>query len=151
MQRLRAGDYHEGKEGLLIYVPSKHSPSMAPAGKHAVTIYTVAPDRLKNGDWTSRREEFADKLVAEAEKHVPGLRAHTLTRLILTPDDFRLRTHQTHHSFGGVPPVMGNQPPANQTPIRGLWFIGSQSESGAGILNVVVGAQKVAKRILAGE
>jgi phytoene dehydrogenase-like protein len=151
VQRLRAGDYHEGKEGLLIYVPSKHSPSMAPAGRHAVTIYTVAPDKLRDGDWTSRREEFADKLIAEAEKHVPGLRAHTLTRLILTPDDFRKRTHQTHHSFGGVPPVMGNQPPANQTPIRGLWFIGSQSESGAGILNVVVGAQKVAKRILAGE
>jgi len=79
------------------------------------------------------------------------LRVHTLTRLILTPDDFRRRTHQMHHSFGGVPPVMGNQPPTNQTPIRGLWFIGSQSESGAGILNVVVGAQKVAKRILAGE
>lgn len=151
VQRLRAGEYHEGKEGLLIYVPSKHSPSMAPAGKHAVTIYTVAPDKLKEGDWTSRREAFADKLIAEAEKHIPGLRAHTLTRLILTPDDFRKRTHQTHHSFGGVPPVMGNQPPANQTPIRGLWFIGSQSESGAGILNVVVGAQKVAKRILAEE
>lgn len=151
VQRLRAGDYHEGREGLLIYVPSKHSPSMAPTGKHAVTIYTVAPDKLKEGGWTSRREEFADKLVAEAEKHVPGLRAHTLTRMILTPDDFRKRTHQTHHSFGGVPPVMGNQPPANKTPINGLWFIGSQSESGAGILNVVVGAQKVAKRILAGE
>ena len=151
VQRLRDGDYHEGREGLLIYVPSRHSPAMAPAGKHAVTIYTVAPDRLKNGDWTSRREEFADKLIAEAEKHIPGLRAHTLTRVILTPDDFRKRTHQTHHSFGGVPPVIGNQPPANKTPIPGLWFIGAQSESGAGILNVTAGARKVAKRILTGE
>jgi phytoene dehydrogenase-like protein len=103
------------------------------------------------GSWSARREELADKLVTEAEKHIPGLRAHTLTRLILTPEDFRLRTHQKHHSFGGVPPVMGNKPPAHKTPIHGLWFIGAQSESTGGVLNVMQGAQKVAKRILNGE
>jgi prolycopene isomerase len=151
VQRLRTGDYHEGKEGFLIYVPSLHSPSLAPAGKYAVTIYTVAPDTLAEGDWHSRREELADKLIAEAEAHIPGLRQHTVTSLILTPEDFRKRTHQKHHSFGGVPPVMGNKPPAHNTPIEGLWFIGAQSESTGGVLNVMLGAQKVAKRILKGE
>jgi all-trans-retinol 13,14-reductase len=150
VQRLRTGDYHEGKDGFLVYVPSLHSPSLAPAGKHAVTIYTVAPDTLANSNWSSRKEELADKLVAEAEVHIPGLRQHTLTRLILTPDDFRQRTHQKHHSFGGVPPVIGNKPPAHKTPIENLWFIGAQSESTGGVLNVMVGAQKVAKRILQG-
>jgi all-trans-retinol 13,14-reductase len=149
VQRLRTGYYHEGKEGFLIYVPSLHSPSLAPAGKHAVTIYTVAPDMLAEGTWASRKEELADKLVAEAEVHIPGLRQRTLTRLILTPEEFRQRTHQKHHSFGGVPPVMGNRPPAHKTPIAGLWFIGAQSESGGGVLNVMTGAQKVAKRVLA--
>jgi phytoene dehydrogenase-like protein len=151
VQRLRTGDYHEGKEGFLIYVPSLHSPSLAPAGKYAVTIYTVAPDTLNSGDWFSRKEKLADKLVAEAEAHIPGLRAHTVTRLILTPEDYRKRTHQKHHSFGGVPPVMGNKPPAHKTPIEGLWFIGAQSESTGGVLNVMTGAQKVAKRILEGK
>jgi phytoene dehydrogenase-like protein len=151
VRRLRTGVYHEGKEGFLIYVPSLHSPSLAPAGKYAVTIYTVAPDTLADGSWSSRREELADKLVAEAEAHLPGLRAHSLTRLVLTPEDFRNRTHQTHHSFGGIPPVMGNKPPAHKTPIAGLWFIGAQSESTGGVQNVMLGAQKVAKRILSGE
>ncbi len=151
VRRLRTGDYHEGKEGLLIYIPSLHSPSLAPSGEYAVTVYTVAPDTLANVTWSSRREELADKLVAEAEQYIPGLREHTRTRLILTPEDYRLRTHQKHHSFGGVPPVMGNQPPAHKTPIEGLWFIGAQSESAGGVLNVMVGAQKVAKRILNGE
>jgi phytoene dehydrogenase-like protein len=91
---------------------------------------------------------LADKLVAEAEQHIPGLHQHTLTRLILTPEDYRRRTAQTHHSFGGVPPVIGNKPPAHKTPIDGLWFIGAQSESTGGVLNVMTGAQKVAKRIL---
>jgi phytoene dehydrogenase-like protein len=151
VRRLRTGVYHEGKEGFLIYIPSLHSPSLAPAGKYAVTIYTVAPDTLADGSWSSRREELADKLVAEAEAHLPGLRAHSLTRLVLTPEDFRNRTHQTHHSFGGIPPVMGNKPPAHKTPIAGLWFIGAQSESTGGVQNVMLGAQKVAKRILSGE
>jgi phytoene dehydrogenase-like protein len=150
VQRLRTGDYHEGKEGFLIYVPSMHSPSLAPAGHHAVTVYTVAPDTLAEGSWRARREELADKLVAEAEKHVPGLREHTVTSLVLTPDDFRLRVHQEHHSFGGVPPVIGNKPPAHKTPIAGLWFIGAQSESQGGVMNVMVGAQKVAREILRG-
>jgi len=151
VKRLRTGDYHEGKEGFLIYVPSLHSPSLAPIGKYAVTVYTVAPDTLASGDWLSRREELGDKLVAEAEGYIPGLREHTVTRLILTPEDYRMRTHQVHHSFGGVPPVMGNKPPAHKTPIQGLWFIGAQSESSGGVLNVMVGAQKVARRILNGE
>ena len=150
VKRLRTGDYHEGQEGLLIYVPSLHSPRLAPEGKYAVTVYTVAPDTLNQGSWAERRDELADKLLAEAEKYVPGLREHSLTRLILTPEDFRLRTHQRHHSFGGVPPVIGNQPPKHQTPIAGLWFIGAQSESGGGVMNVMLGAQKVAKRIISG-
>jgi phytoene dehydrogenase-like protein len=150
VKRLRTGDYHEGKEGLLIYVPSLHSPSLAPSGQYAVTVYTVAPDTLAQGSWATRREELADKLVAEAEHHVPGLRQHTLTRLILTPEDFRQRTHQSHHSFGGVPPIIGNKPPAHKTPIEGLWFIGAQSESTGGVMNVMSGARKVARQILSG-
>jgi phytoene dehydrogenase-like protein len=151
VKRLRTGYYHEGTEGFLIYIPSLHSPSLAPSGKYAVTIYTVAPDTLDRGSWAERREELADKLVAEAERNIPGLRQHTVTRLILTPEDYRNRTHQKHHSFGGIPPVLGNTPPAHKTPITGLWFIGAQSESTGGILNVMVGAQKVVKRILKGE
>ena len=148
VKRLRSGDYHEGKDGLLIYIPSLHSPSLAPSGHYAVTIYTVAPDTLAEGSWSSRREELSDKLVAVAERHIPGLRQHTKTRLILTPEDFRLRTHLKHHSFGGVPPVIGNKPPAHKTPIHGLWFIGAQSESGGGVVNVMAGAQKTAMQIL---
>ncbi len=151
VRRLRSGEYHEGRDGFLVYVPSLHSPSMAPAGKHALTVYTVAPDTLSKGNWTERKEELADRLVAEAEVHIPGLCAHTQTRLVLTPEDYRRRTHQKHHSFGGVPPVIGNKPPAHKTPIQNLWFIGAQSESAGGVMNVMVGACKVAKRILNGE
>jgi phytoene dehydrogenase-like protein len=148
VERIRGGEYHEGKEGFVVYVPSLHSPQLAPAGHHAVTIYTVAPDRLNSGSWAERREELADKLVAQAERHIPGLRQHTCLRQVFTPDDFRTRLHVQHHSFGGLPPIMHMKPPPFRTPIENLWFIGAQSEGGGGVMGVMLGARKVAQQIL---
>jgi phytoene dehydrogenase-like protein len=148
VRRCRAGDYHEGKDGFLVYVPSMHSPEMAPEGYHAVTIYTIAPNVLSKGTWQERREELADKLVAEAERYVPGLRAHTRMAVCLTPVDFQKRTHLSHHAFGGIAPVMGVANPAHQTPVAGLWFVGAQSESGGGVAGVMIGARKVAQQIM---
>lgn len=143
----RSGDFHEGKEGFLIYIPSLHSPEMAPEGKYAVTVYTIAPDRLSVGNWTERREELADKLLIEAEKIIPGLREKTQIKVILTPDDFRTRVNVDRHSFGGLPPVIGQQGPPHRTPIRGFWFIGAQSESAGGVVGVVAGARKAVQMI----
>jgi phytoene dehydrogenase-like protein len=149
VERIRNGIYHEGKDGFLIYVPSLHSPELAPAGQYAVTVYTVAPDRLAESSWQACGNELGNKLVAEAERFIPGLSKHTLTRLVITPEDFRRRLNQRHHSFGGVPPVIGNKPPSHRTPLEGLWFIGSQSESSGGVMNVMTGARKTARQILA--
>lgn len=143
----RSGDYHEGKEGFLIYIPSLHSPEMAPKGKYAVTVYTIAPDRLSVGNWMERREELADKLLIEAEKIIPNLRERTQVKEILTPDDFKTRINVDHHSFGGLAPVIGQQGPPHRTPIRGFWFIGAQSESSGGVAGVVAGARKAVQMI----
>jgi phytoene dehydrogenase-like protein len=90
---------------------------------------------------------MADKLLAEAERVVPGLRDRAQLRVILTPDDFRVRTHQEHHSFGGCAPVMGKEGAPHRTPIQGLWFIGSQSESRGGVAGVMAGARKAIQMV----
>jgi phytoene dehydrogenase-like protein len=146
--RCQRGQYHEGRDGFLIYVPSLHSPDLAPPGCHAVTVYTIAPNRLREGTWAERREELAEKLLAEAERFIPGLRARAQVQVILTPEDFRRRTFQEHHSFGGCAPVMGKGGVPHRTPIRGLWFIGSQSESGGGVANVMSGARRAVQMML---
>ena len=138
---IRAGRYHDGADGFVLYVPSRHSPEMAPPGHHAVTIYTVAPNVIQGADWEERKEQYADHLVACAEKHVPGLAASTRTRVIVTPADFRSRVRQHHHSFGGIAPVRDRPNPGYRTPIRNLWFAGSQSEGGGGVLGVMKGAR----------
>jgi phytoene dehydrogenase-like protein len=85
-----------------------------------------------------------DKLLHEAEKIIPGLREHARVIVSLTPVDFGELTHmREHHSFGGYCPVMGKSGAPFRTPFKGLWFLGAQSESGGGVINVIRGARRV--------
>ena len=145
--KVRSGVYHEGKDGFLIYILSFHSPEMAPPGKHAITIYTIAPHELKDGDWTEKREELADKLVTEAEKIIPGLREHTQTRVIITPYDFKNRLNILRHSFGGISPTITQSTLPYRTPVKNLWYIGQFSASGAGVIGTAAGGREVAQMI----
>ena len=143
----RGGRYHQGRDGFVVHIPSLHSPEMAPPGHHAMTIYTICPDKLADGDWEERKEAYADALVDYAERHIPGLRVHTQVRELMTPGDFRARTYLDHHAFGGIAPVMGAWQVPHETPVEGLWFVGAQSESGGGVNSVMPGAYKTARRI----
>ena len=141
------GVYHEGRDGFVVHIPSLHSPEMAPPGHQAMTIYTICPDTLKNGDWEELKEEYADKLIAYAEEYSPGLSDHIQVCEILTPRDWRVRTHLDHHAFGGIKPVLGAWRVPYQSPLDGLWFVGAQSESGGGVFGVMPAAFKTAKQI----
>jgi len=138
----RSGEYHEGRHGFLVYVPSKYSPEMAPEGQHAVTVYTIAPSKLKERSWDDRRHEYAEALLDIAEEKVPGLRDHEKIRVVLTPDDFGRRTHLARHAFGGSVPSLHRAPPPIQTPVDGLWFVGAQSEANGGVVNALTSARR---------
>jgi phytoene dehydrogenase-like protein len=142
---IRSGRYHDGADGFVLYIPSRHSPEMAPPGCAAVTIYTVAPNIIQGADWEEGKERYADHLVACAEKHMPGIAAAARTRVIVTPADFRQRVRQKHHSFGGIAPVRDRPNPSYRTPIQNLWFAGSQSESSGGVLGVMKGARALVR------
>jgi phytoene desaturase len=144
---IRAGRYHDGADGFLVYIPSRHSPEMAPPGCAAVTIYTVAPNTIQGADWEQARETCADHLVACAERYLPGIAASTRTRVIVTPADFRRRVRQRHHSFGGIAPVRDRPNPSYRTPIPNLWFAGSQSQSSGGVLGVMKGARAMVREM----
>jgi prolycopene isomerase len=147
IQKAKSGVYHEGDAGFVVHIPTAHSPEMAPAGHHSLTIYTICPDRLAEGGWAERKDAMADKLVSLTERYIPGLRAHTVTRAVITPDDWRARVYASHHSFGGMAPYKGISGIPYQTPVKNLWYIGSQSQSGAGLGNVITGAYKTALQV----
>ena len=140
-ERLRSHIYHGGDDGYLIYVPSYHAPDFAPEGKHCVTLYTVCPDTLAEGSWDDVKEHYADRLVKLAEKHLPGLSKHTVNRRIMTAKDYQQFTHMEKSSFGGVVPIRDQKNPPHDTGIKGLYFVGQQSENGGGVGAVMIGAK----------
>lgn len=140
-EKLRTHVYHGGDDGYLIYVPSHHAPDFAPAGKHCLTLYTVCPDTLSEGDWEDVKERYADRLIALAETHLPDLHKHIVTRKIMTAADYRTYTHMEKSSFGGVVPIRDQKNPPHKTNIKGLYFVGQQSENGGGVGAVMVGAK----------
>ena len=140
-EKLRSGVYHEGNDGYLIFVPSEHAPEFAPEGKHCVTIYTVAPDTLAEGDWESKKQEYAEKLISLAERQLPGLSKHIDTMKIMTARDYSEYTHMKKSSFGGLVPIWNQKNPTHKTPVEGLWFVGQQSENAGGLGNVILGAK----------
>ncbi len=148
VDNLTKGIYHEGRDGFLICNPTIYSPQSAPEGRYAVTLYTVAPNRVSGYEWADQKEIMAEKLLDLAEEKIPGLKDHIVEMEILTPEDFRKITLQQHHSFGGCAPVMNKKTVPHRTPIEGLWFIGAQSESGAGVNNAVEGTWRVSKMII---
>ncbi len=142
IRRLREGIYHHGQDGFLIYVPSKANPELAPKGFHCVTLYTVAPDSLKEGDWETIRETCADELIALAERRLPGLSSHIRTRLIRTPLDYREIAFLRHSAFGGTVPDRTLRNPPHRTPVDHLFFVGAQSETRGGITGCLIGADE---------
>lgn len=147
-EKLRTGVYHEGDDGYLIFVPSFHAPEFAPEGKHCVTIYTVAPDTLKDASWEERKEEYADKLIRLAERQLPELGKHIVTRKIMTAEDYRRFTHMEKSSFGGVVPIWNQKNPPHMTPVQGLYFVGQQSENAGGVGAVILGARSAYEKAM---
>ena len=140
-EKLRTGVYHGGHDGYLIYVPSEHAPEFAPAGKHCVTLYTVAPDRLHEGSWERVKEHYAREMIALAERQLPELSKHITAMKIMTAEDYRAFTHMDKSSFGGVVPIWNQKNPPHVTPVRGLYFVGQQSENAGGVGAVILGAR----------
>ena len=144
VKQARARIYHEGAAGFVVHLPTPRTPA---TGKYAMTIYTICPDRLAEGDWERDKDRYAEKLLEYAEMHLPGLREHVVIRVILTPADFRRMTGVGHHAFGGIAPLMGAWKVPHQTPVEGLWFVGAQSESGGGMNAVIPSAYKVVEKV----
>lgn len=125
-----------------ITIPSLADPALAPPAGHVMSVYVqYAPYKLKDGDWTSRREEFADKVIDVLSDYAPDLKALIVARQIITPMDLE-QTHgfsggHIHHGeqsldqFFTFRPIIGWA--QYRTPIRGLYLCGAGTHPGGGV------------------
>jgi phytoene dehydrogenase-like protein len=127
---------------LDVSIPSILDDSLAPAGKHVMSIYMqFAPYHLKRSDWTQQRDALADTIIKTLAAYAPDLPGKILARQILTPKGLE----ETYGLTGGHPfhgelaldqlftmrPLLGWA--RYRTPVKNLYLCGSGTHPGNGI------------------
>src|SRR6202034_233426 len=70
---------------LDISIPTILDPSLAPEGKHVMSIYMqFAPFHLKAGDWSHHSDALADTIVKTVAEYAPDLQSKILGGHIIT-------------------------------------------------------------------
>lgn len=135
------GDYSR-QPYLDITIPSLLDPTLAPAGAHVMSIYVqYAPYKLKDGDWNSRRAEFADNVIDVLSSYAPNLKELILARQVITPLDleetYGMSGGHIHHGeqtldqFFTFRPLIGWA--QYRTPVKGLYLCGAGTHPGGGV------------------
>jgi phytoene dehydrogenase-like protein len=126
-----------------IVIPSMIDPSMAPPGKHVMSIFVqYAPYHL-NGGWNdARREELGNRVIDTLAEYAPNLKSLILHRQVITPADIeRIVGLSEGNIFQGeltlqqmffLRPVPGWA--KYRTPIPGLYQCGSGTHPGGGVM-----------------
>src|SRR5216684_6219699 len=127
---------------LDIAIPSILDASLAPAGRHVMSIYVqYAPFRLKNSDWSAQRDVLGDTVIKTLAAYAPGLPELILHRQVITPFDLDETYGFTGgHIFHGelaldqlftMRPLLGWA--RYRAPIRRLYLCGSGTHPGSGL------------------
>ncbi|HYH86026.1 MAG TPA: NAD(P)/FAD-dependent oxidoreductase [Pyrinomonadaceae bacterium] len=135
------GDYSHAPY-MDITIPTLNDPSLAPEGKHVMSLYVqFAPYKLKEGDWTSRREEFGDAVVKTLSTYAPNVAELIIQRQTITPLDLErdygltgghpLHGEMSLDQFFTFRPLIGWA--QYRTPIKGLYLCGAGTHPGGGV------------------
>ncbi len=128
-----------------ITIPSLSDPSVAPPGKHVMSIFVqYAPYHLAEGPqtWPERRDEFGDTVISTLAEYIPNLEEIILHRHVLTPWDmeqiYGLTEGNIFHGELSLEQLAFLRPMAGwaryRTPVDGLWMCASGTHPGGGIM-----------------
>ena len=122
-------------------IPSLTDPTLAPEGKHVMSIYMqYAPFNLK-GDWEEQRKSLGQTVVQTLAQYAPNLPELILTHQIITPRDleekYGLTSGQIFHGELALDQFFTMRPLLDwaryRTPIQNLYLCGSGTHPGAGL------------------
>jgi phytoene dehydrogenase-like protein len=128
---------------LECTIPSVVDPTVAPPGKHLMSMFVqYAPYKLRGTTWEQERERFADRCFDLLNEYAPNFKAAVLDRQVLTPVDLERTFNLTSgnifqgamalHQLFFCRPVPGFA--GYRTPIRGLYLCGAAAHPGGGVL-----------------
>jgi phytoene dehydrogenase-like protein len=136
------GNYSQ-RPYMDIIIPSTLDPSMAPPGKHVMSVFVqYAPYHLKDSSWAEKREQFGDTVIDTISEYAPNLKNIILHRQIITPWDLEEEFGLTEGNiFQGeltldqlffLRPVPGWS--KYRTPIKSLYMCGACTHPGGGVM-----------------
>jgi phytoene dehydrogenase-like protein len=126
-----------------IVIPSMLDPTMAPPGKHVMSIFVQYAPYHVNGGWTDeRREALGDAVVDTLAQYAPNLKRAILHRQVVTPADIERIVGLTEGNiFQGelsLQQMFFLRPvPAwakYRTPLAGLYQCGAGTHPGGGVM-----------------
>lgn len=136
-----------------IHVPTRTDATLAPSGGEVINALVPVPNLLSKTDWNSYKLIMAARVKNFLEeKFMPGLKNAIVAEKMFTPFDFdqTLRSH-LGNAFGLEPWIMqsaGFRPSNSSSEIDGLYFVGANTQPGAGLPGVIL-SSRITCRLLA--
>ncbi len=132
------------KPYIEAYMQSSTDPTIAPAGKHTISMFCqYAPYHLKGRPWSEAvKNEMADRIVATMTEFAPNFADAIIDRQVLSPVDIEQRYGMSNGNIfhGEITPdqLFSLRPTPEcahyRTPIEGLYLCGSGTHPGGGVM-----------------
>jgi phytoene dehydrogenase-like protein len=127
---------------LEATIPSLADPSLAPEGKHVMSVvFQAAPYALRDGDWADERGHVGDIAVKTLERYAPGFGELVEAREVITPVDmetsYGLTGGHIQHAEPALDQFFAWRPMLGEARygylFDGLYLAGSGAHPGGGI------------------
>jgi phytoene dehydrogenase-like protein len=139
-----------------ICIPSVFDDSLAPAGKHVMSLFTQwVPCGYAAGSYEVELEAYADRVLGRLEAVAPGFTDSVLHRQVIGPhqmqEEYGLIGGNIFHGELSLGQMFHARPAAGyadlRTPVRGLYQAGSATHGGGGVTGIP--GRNVVRQVLA--
>ncbi len=128
-----------------ICIPSVFDDSLAPAGKHVMSMFTQwVPHTYADAPDAERLAAYADRVIARMETAAPGFASSVLHRQVIGPhqmqQEYGLVGGNIFHGELSLGQMFHARPAAGyadlRTPVAGLYQAGSATHGGGGVTGI---------------
>jgi phytoene dehydrogenase-like protein len=135
-------------------IPSVFDPTLAPPGKHVMSMFTQwVPHTYCQAPHKEELEAYADRIVQRVEELAPGFRSSILHRQVIGPyemeREYGLPGGNIFHGELSISQMFHMRPASGwsnfRTPVRGLYHASSATHGGGGVTGIP--ALQVVKQI----
>jgi phytoene dehydrogenase-like protein len=123
-------------------IQSTTDPSLAPPGRHTLTLGVQQLPYDIAGGWDARKDEFTERVLDDLSAYAPNVRDHIVEQLTITPldieRDYGLTGGNIFHGAMFLDQLFGARPlpelSSYRTPVSGYYLCGSGTHPGGGVM-----------------